>query len=55
MGLVVRHLPFLEITPMMLPLKKMHYMDVEVFVPNNPILFLEKLFEQENDVGEVDC
>ena len=50
MGIVVRHLPFMDIPPMMLPLKKMKYMDVDVFVPNNPIIFLEKIFEQGNDV-----
>ena len=50
MGIVVRHLQFMDIPPMMLPLKKMKYMDVDVFVPNNPIIFLEKIFEQGNDV-----
>ena len=36
---------------MMLPLKKIRYLDVEVMVPNNPIAFVEKLFEQGNDEG----
>jgi hypothetical protein len=47
----VRNLPFRDILPMMLPLKKIRYLDVEVMVPNNPIAFLEKVFEQGNDVG----
>lgn len=49
--MVVRNLPFSDILPMMLPLKKIRYLDVEVMVPNNPIAFLEKVFEQGNDVG----
>lgn len=48
-GVVVRNLPFRDILPMMLPLKKIRYLDVEVMVPNNPIAFLEKVFEQGND------
>lgn len=41
----MRNLPFRDILPMMLPLKKIRYLDVEVMVPNNPIAFLEKVFE----------
>ena len=53
MGIVVRNIGFTDITPMMVPLKKMKYLDVDVYVPNNPIAYLEKVFEQGNDVGSV--
>lgn len=53
MGIVVRNIPFKDISPMMVPLKKMKYLDVDVYVPNNPIAYLEKEFEQGNDVGVI--
>lgn len=51
MGIVVRNVAFNDISPMMVPLKKMKYLDVDIYVPNNPIAYLEKEFEQGNDVG----
>ena len=49
-GVVVRHFDPDEIVDYLLPLKKMKYLGVEVLVPNNPIAFLEKVYEDKNDV-----
>ena len=54
-GVVVRHFDPDEIVNYLLPLKKMKYLGVDVLVPNNPVLFLEKIYEDKNDVlKEVD-
>lgn len=54
-GVVVRHFEPEEIVDYLLPLKKMKYLGVEVLVPSNPVAFLEKLYEDKNDVlKEVD-
>ena len=54
-GVVVRHFEPEEIVDCLLPLKKMKYLGVDVLVPSNPIAFLEKLYEDKNDIlKEVD-
>ena len=46
---VVNILKTSEYSEYLFPLKKIHFFGVEVFVPNNPVLFLEKLYEDPND------
>ena len=48
-GVIVRHLNYEAFSDYLIPLKKMKFMDVDVMVPNNPIAFLEKIYEDGND------
>lgn len=48
-GVVVHHLDYPSFANYLLPLKKMEFMGVDVFVPNNPIAFLEKVSEDGGD------
>lgn len=49
-GVVVRHLEAEDVVDYLLPLKKMRFLGTEVLVPNNPIAFLEKMYEDKFDV-----
>ena len=48
-GVVIHHMEYPSFANYLFPLKKMEFMGVEVFVPNNPIAFLEKMNEDGND------
>lgn len=48
-GVIVRHLNYEAFSDYLIPLKKMKFMEVDVMVPNNPIAFLEKIYEDGND------
>ena len=48
--MVVRHLDYPSIVNYLFPLKKMEFLGVDVLVPNNPIAFLEKVYEDEGDM-----
>ena len=48
-GVVVRHLNYEAFSDYLIPLKKRKFMDVEVLVPNNPVAFLEKIYEDSSD------
>ena len=49
-SMVVRHLDYPSIVNYLFPLKKMEFLGVDVLVPNNPIAFLEKVYEDEGDM-----
>ena len=48
--MVVRHLDYPSIVNYLFALKKMEFLGVDVLVPNNPIAFLEKVYEDEGDM-----
>ena len=48
--MVVRHLDYPSIVNYLFPLKNMEFVGVDVLVPNNPIAFLEKVYEDEGDM-----
>lgn len=49
-GVVVHHLDYPSFANYLFPLKKMEFLGVDVYVPNNPIAFLEKINEDGSDV-----
>ena len=48
-GVVIHHMDFPSFANYLFPLKKMEFMGVEMYVPNNPIAFLEKINEDSGD------
>ena len=48
-GVVIHHMDYPSFVNYLFPLKKMEFMGVDVFVPNNPIAFLEKIYEDGGD------